>query len=83
VLGVLGLYGAMTDSVRRRRREFAVRVALGAPAWDVIRRVRAEGARLARAGAVAGMLAVARSLARLTQHNEPRPSGCGWRHRWF
>lgn len=35
-LGVLGLYGAMTDSVRRRRREIAVRIALGAPALDVI-----------------------------------------------
>jgi putative ABC transport system permease protein len=73
-LGVLGLYGAMTDSVHRRRREIAVRIALGAPAWDVIRQVLSEGARLATAGAVAGMLAsifVARSLARLTQHNEP------------
>ena len=73
-LGVLGLYGAMTDSVRRRRREIAVRIALGAPARDVIRQVLSEGARLATAGAVAGMLAsifVARSLASLAQHDEP------------
>jgi predicted permease len=73
-LGVLGLYGAMTDSVRRRRREIGVRIALGAPAWYVIRQVVSEGARLAAAGTVVGMLAsimVARWLARLTPHHEP------------
>ena len=73
-LGVLGLYGAMTDSVRRRRREIGVRIALGAPAWYVIRQVVSEGARLAAAGTVVGMLAsimVARWLARITPHHEP------------
>ena len=73
-LGVLGLYGAMTDSVRRRRREIGVRIALGAPAWYVIRQVVSEGARLAAAGTVVGMLAsviVARWLVRITPHHEP------------
>lgn len=73
-LGVLGLYGAMTDSARRRRREIAVRIALGAPGWRVIRHVVSEGARLAAAGTVAGMLGsipVARSLARITPHDGP------------
>jgi hypothetical protein len=50
-LGVLGLYGAMTDSVRRRRRELGVQIALGAPAWcvnpsgDVGRRAPGRGGR--------------------------------------
>ena len=34
----------------RRQREVAVRIALGAPAWYVIRQVVSEGARLAAAG---------------------------------
>jgi putative ABC transport system permease protein len=68
-LGVLGLYGAMTDAARQRRRELAVRIALGAQGWHVIRQVLAEGVRLAGAGAVAGTLGsflVARWLARIT-----------------
>jgi hypothetical protein len=69
VLGVLGLYGAMTDAARQRRRDIALRVALGAQGWRVLRQVLAEGVRLAGAGTVAGMLAsllVARWLARVT-----------------
>ncbi len=72
-LGVLGMYGAMTDSARRRR-EIAVRIALGAPGWRVIREVVSEGARLATAGTIAGMLGsilVARSLARITTDDGP------------
>lgn len=68
-LGVLGLYGAMSDAARQRRREIAVRIALGARGWHVIRQVLAEGVRLAGAGTVAGMLGsllVARWLARIT-----------------
>lgn len=73
-LGVLGLYGAMTDSVRRRRREIGVRIALGSPAWYLVRQVVSEGARRAAAGTVVGMLAsimMARWLARMTPHHEP------------
>jgi hypothetical protein len=73
-LGILGLYGAMTDAARRRRRDIAVRVALGAQGWRVIRHVLAEGLRLAGAGTVAGMLGsllVARWLARITPSAGP------------
>jgi ABC-type antimicrobial peptide transport system permease subunit len=72
-LSVLGLYGVMTDSVRRRRRDIAVRIALGAPAWQVIRQVVSDGARLAAAGTVAGMLAsifLARWLARTPPYGD-------------
>jgi predicted permease len=55
-LGVLGLYGALTDSARRRRREVALRIALGAQGWRLIRQVLEEGGRLAGAGGLAGML---------------------------
>jgi hypothetical protein len=68
-LGVLGLYGAMAEAARQRRREMAVRIALGAQRWRVVGRVMAEGARLAVAGAGAGLLGsvvVARWLAQAT-----------------
>ena len=54
VLGILGLYGAMSEAVRRRRREFAVRIALGAKGRQIMRRVLADGLRLAGAGLVGG-----------------------------
>jgi putative ABC transport system permease protein len=73
-LGVLGLYGAMSDATRQRRREFGVRVALGAKGWRLIREVLSEGIRLAATGAVAGLLGsllVARWLARVTPNAGP------------
>ena len=65
-LGSLGLYGLMADAARRRQREFAMRLALGAQAWRVVRLVMGEGLRLAGLGAAAGMvlsLLVAQRLA--------------------
>jgi len=67
-LGVLGLYGAMTDAVIRRRREMALCLALGAQGWRLIRQLVVEGVRLATAGTIAGMLGsvlLARWLARI------------------
>jgi FtsX-like permease family/MacB-like periplasmic core domain len=55
-LGVLGLSGAMAEAARQRRRETALRIALGSQAWRVRRDVLANGAKLAGAGAVAGMV---------------------------
>jgi hypothetical protein len=57
LLGMLGLYGVMSDATRRRRREFALRLALGAPGNHVIGQVVAEGLRLVVAGSVAGTIA--------------------------
>lgn len=62
-LGVLGLYGAMIDTTRQRRRECAVRAALGAPVWHVMGQVVIEGVQVALAGAAAGVV-VAIVLAR-------------------
>jgi predicted permease len=64
-LGVLGLYGAMSDAARERRREVALRIALGARGRRIVQQVLVDGLRLAAAGTVAGMLGsvvVARSL---------------------
>jgi hypothetical protein len=55
-LGAFGLYGVMADAARQRRREIAVRIALGAQRWRVIGQLLAEGMRLAGAGTVAGLL---------------------------
>jgi len=73
-LGMLGLYGLMSEASRRRRREFALRIALGARGGHVFRQVIAEGARLVVAGIIAGMLGsilVAQSISRVTPANEP------------
>ncbi len=56
-LGAVGLYGVMTETARQRSREFAMRLALGAQGWRVVRQVMADGLRLAAVGALTGMLA--------------------------
>jgi ABC-type antimicrobial peptide transport system permease subunit len=73
-LGMLGLYGLMSESARRRRREFALRLALGARGGHVFRQVIVQGARLVIAGLIAGMLGsilVARSISHITPADEP------------
>jgi ABC-type lipoprotein release transport system permease subunit len=69
VLGALGLYGLLADAARRRGREFALRLALGAQAWRVVRQVMLEGSRLVMAGAALGLLisvGVAQWIGRIT-----------------
>ena len=55
-LSLIGVYAVMADSVWRRKREIALRVALGARAWSITASVMAEGLRLAVIGAVAGVV---------------------------
>ncbi len=42
ILAIIGLYGVMSFSVARRAQEIAIRMAFGAPAWNVVRMVVRE-----------------------------------------
>ncbi|HEY5063126.1 MAG TPA: FtsX-like permease family protein, partial [Gemmatimonadaceae bacterium] len=54
-LASIGLYGVASQSVLQRRRELAVRCALGATPGDLAALVMREGTRLAAAGVVGGL----------------------------
>ena len=56
-LGAIGVYGVLSDSVSRRRRELGIRVALGASPRTLVGDVLADGARLAAIGVGFGLLA--------------------------
>jgi predicted permease len=67
-LALVGVYAVMTTSIENRRREFAIRSALGASPSFLVRRVLRETATLtliACAIGVAGSLAAARAVAGL------------------
>ena len=64
VLGVVGLYGVISYAVSQRRREIAIRLALGAPQSRVVRTFVRYGAGLAAVGVVIGLGAAA-ALTRL------------------
>ncbi len=55
LLAGVGLYGVLDYSVLQRRREVAIRMALGAQAGDVARRVTADVFSMLLAGAMAGL----------------------------
>jgi ABC-type antimicrobial peptide transport system permease subunit len=55
LLAAIGLYGVLDYSVLQRRREFGIRMAVGAPAGDIARRVAREGFIMILAGASGGL----------------------------
>ncbi len=56
-IATVGIYGVISYSVERRSKEFGLRIALGAQPWDVLGLVMKQGAGLAIAGVVAGLIA--------------------------
>ena len=54
-LGVVGVYGVMIDAVRRRRREFGLRAALGASPADLVRALLGTSAAAASGGIACGL----------------------------
>lgn len=78
LLTVLGLYGMLMLDVRRRRRELAIRAALGAGRGRILRLVLARGLTLTCAGAAAGLLLFrATSQVLESQLYEVRPGDAG------
>ena len=59
VLASIGIYGLMSYSVARRRREIGIRMALGARPSDVLQQIVGEGMRLAALGVVLGLAGAA------------------------
>jgi putative ABC transport system permease protein len=57
VLTLVGIYGVLSLSVASRKRELAIRSAVGAQPGDIVRLVFGEGFRLVAAGVVAGLFA--------------------------
>lgn len=74
VLGAVGLYGVVSYTVAQRRREIAIRMAVGAQASDLTRLVLAEAAGLALAGVTLGIavaLAVTHQLQAILFETSP------------
>ena len=59
MLAALGVFGSMSYAVAQRRREMAVRTALGATRPDIVRHVLGMAARITLGGVVGGTLAAA------------------------
>lgn len=66
LLALLGVYGVMSYSVSQRRREVAVRLALGAHRRDILRMMTLEGVRFIVVGQIVGVGAAV-ALTRLVE----------------
>ena len=72
-MSAVGIYGVMTDTVRRRTREIGLRVALGARPLQIGRLVFGESMRLAGLGLLGGLTAAlaVTSIARMFLYGVP------------
>jgi ABC-type antimicrobial peptide transport system permease subunit len=72
-MSAVGMYGVMTDTVRRRTREIGLRVALGARPLQIGQLVFGESMRLASLGLVSGLTAAlaVTSIARMFFYGVP------------
>lgn len=73
-LAGIGIYGVMAYSVNARRREFGIRMALGAARGNILTLVVRQGFRLALAGIVIGLAAasgITRLMAFMLYHVKP------------
>ncbi len=64
VLGAIGIYGVISHFAARRKRDWAIRVALGLPRSRVIRHIMGQGAALVAVGIAIGVIGTV-ALARL------------------
>jgi predicted permease len=74
LLAGVGLYGVLDDSVMQRRREIGIRIAIGARASHIVRRVTVEAFVMVFAGATAGLglgMASVRYVESLFYHVRP------------
>lgn len=55
LLAAIGLYGVLNDSLVERQRELGIRIAIGAPLREVVRRATLDGLAMVAGGAVAGL----------------------------
>ena len=69
-LALLGAYGVLSDAVRRKKREIALRLALGAQARTIVYDVLRSGVRVAIAGAASGLI-VSWVIVRMVRHADP------------
>ena len=54
VLGAVGIYGVISHFAERRKRDWAIRIALGLPTWRVMTNIVGQGTSLVAAGIVLG-----------------------------
>jgi putative ABC transport system permease protein len=66
VLALVGIYSVLALSVRSRRRELAIRMAVGAPQRNILRLVIGEGVRMVVLGLILGV-GVAIAMSRVLQ----------------
>jgi putative ABC transport system permease protein len=68
VVSAIGVYGVNAYAMEARRREFGIRLALGASPRDVLRTALRDGVRVAATGAVLGVPLALLLAARLRDH---------------